>query len=815
MPMASKSLEMDRAFESADGIKGADAKQSGEGFLDQGGDTSEQMVEPKIRKDFADLAYWNATITPNKSGKATVTFPMPDNLTAWKLKAWSVGEGTRVGEGEASAVTAKDVLVRLQAPRFFVEKDEVIISANVHNYLEDEKSVEVSLKLEGPTLEALDELTRTITIPAGGEQRVDWKVRAVAEGDAIITAQALTNTDSDAMQMTFPVFVHGMLKTESYTGTLRSDDQSGKFVVNVPEERRPKETRLEVRYSPTLAGAMVDALPYLLEYPYGCTEQTLNRFLPAVITQRVLQRTGVDLEEIKKKKTNLNAQEIGDPAERAEQWKRYDSNPVYDTTEMQQIVKVHLKKLTDMQNSDGGWGWFSGFGEKSYPHTTATVVHGLQVAKQNDLVLIEGVLENGVKWLEKYQTEQVRLLKRGEAEKPKRPYRKFANNMDGFVYMVLVDAGINNQQMQDYLYRDRTKLSVYAMAMYGLALYNLDVNDRLDMIMRNISQYYVEDLENETAYLKLPQGSPWWSWYGSEIEANAYYLKLLSRIEPNGVKAPRLVKYLLNNRKHSTYWNSTRDTALCVEAFAEYLKASGEDEPNMQLQILVDGNVEKVVAINAENLFTFDGTLVLEGENLSAGDHTVEFRKVGRGPLYWNAYMTNFTLEDPITAAGLELKVRRSVYKLVPIEDAEANVAGSQGQALKQDIEKYKRIELKTGDEVVSGDLLEIELGIDSKNDYEYIILEDFKAAGTEPVEVRSGYIDGANGAYVEFRDEKVAFFMRTLPRGTSSVKYRLRAEIPGTFSALPTYSYGMYAPELRANSNEFKLEIEDREFGE
>src|SRR4029077_1238672 len=107
-----------------------------------------------------------------------------------------------------------------------------------------------------------------------------------------------------------------------------------------------------------------------------------------------------------------------------------------------------------------------------------------------------------------------------------------------------------------------------------------------------------------------------------------------------------------------------------------------------------------------------------------------------------------------------------------------------------------------------SGDLIEIELEIDSKNDYEYILFEDMKAAGFEPVEVRSGYNGNDMGAYMELRDERVCFFARALARGKHSVSYRLRAEIPGTFSALPTVGYAMYAPELRGNSDEIKVKI-------
>jgi len=101
-------------------------------------------------------------------------------------------------------------------------------------------------------------------------------------------------------------------------------------------------------------------------------------------------------------------------------------------------------------------------------------------------------------------------------------------------------------------------------------------------------------------------------------------------------------------------------------------------------------------------------------------------------------------------------------------------------------------------------------LSIQSKNDYEYIIFEDMKAAGFEPVEVRSAYNGNEMGAYMELRDERVVLFVRALARGKHSVSYRMRAEIPGKFSALPTKAYAMYAPELKANSDEIKLKIKD-----
>jgi uncharacterized protein YfaS (alpha-2-macroglobulin family) len=826
-----------------------------------------ETAQPTIRENFADTALWVGALETNSDGLAEVELDMPENLTAWKINVWGMSHGTRVGEGSAEVVTRKNIIVRLQAPRFFVETDEVVLSANVHNYLKTAKEVRVRLELEGDVLEGPESLEKTVEIPADGEARVDWRVKAVKEGEATVRMLALTDEESDAMQMKFPVLVHGMLKTESFSGVIRPDDQKGAFTFTVPEERRPDETRLEVRYSPTLAGAMVDALPYLADFPYGCTEQTLNRFLPTVITQKTLQRMNVNLKEIQEKGANLNAQEIGDDTDRAEQWKRFDRNPVFDEAKLNEMVKAGVNRLTEMQLSDGGWGWFSGWGEHSTAHMTATVVRGLVIAKQNDVAIVPGVIERGVEWLQRHQREQLAMLDNWDREAEKRRVeskdaKPHADNLDALVYLVLTEAqraGASpppapqetdnapeaktptetHRRMRDYLYQDRTQLAVYSLATFGLALHIEESGVRsqesgedkdgtgapskdedqqskiqnpkskmLQMVMQNLSQHVEQDDENQTAWLDLPGGF-WWYWYGSEYEAHAYYLKLLAAHEPTSEVAPRMVKYLLNNRKHATYWNSTRDTALVVEALADYLQASGEADPDLSLEVLVDGKLQKAVEITPATLFTFDNKVVIEGAKLAAGEHTVELRKKGEGPIYFNGYVTNFTLEDDIKAAGLELKVDRRYFKLTPAEKTAA-VAGSRGQAIEQRVEKYDRTGIEHLGELTSGDLVEVELVVDSKNDYEYIVLEDMKAAGFEPVEVRSGYNGNELGAYVEYRDQRVALFCARLARGQHSVTYRLRAEIPGKFSALPTKASAMYAPELKANSDEWKVRIQE-----
>lgn len=768
-------------------------------------------VEPTVRKEFADTAYWTAHLTTDAKGEAEVDFDMPDNLTTWKVKVWSLGHGTRVGEADVEVITSKDLLVRLQAPRFFTETDEVVLSAIVHNYLDAAKQVQVVLEVEGGTLEPLDSPSQTVEVSASGERRIDWRVKVVKAGEAVIRMKALTDQESDAVEMTFPVQVHGILKTESWAGSIRPEQKSSMLTVKVPGERNVDQTKLEIRYSPSLAVSMVDALPYLLRSPHKTSDCTLHRFVPAVIVQNTLKRMNIDIGAVKNKVTNLNAQELGDDKLRAQQWKRFSSNPIFDQKQLDKIVNANLRKITEMQLSDGGWGWLSGYGERSSAHITAQIVHGLQLAQQNGLAIVPDVMTRGTDWLANWQNQQVTLLKNAARIKAnpklKVKYRTSANNLDSLVYMVLVDADVKNDEMKQFLYRDRISLSVYAKAMFGLALHKQADVDKLKMLVSNVRQFIRQDDENQTAWIDAPD-TGWWFWYHNSNEANSYALKLMSKVSPKDPINARLAKYLINNRKNASAWASTRATATAIEALGDYLLASGELTPDMQLEVWLDGRKRKEVKITADNLFTFDNQLVVEGEDLAAGDHQLEIRRTGTGPVYFNAYLTNFTKEASITKAGLEIKVNRKFYRLTEDKDATALVAGSRGQAIDQSVKKYNREELVNFATLQSGDLVEIELEIDSKNDYEYLVFDDLKPSGFEPVDIRSGY--GAKGVYFEFRDERVTFYMRSLSHGKHSTSYRVRAEIPGRFSALPAKGMALYAPELRANSDEAKFVIED-----
>ena len=675
------------------------------------------------RSDFADTAYWNAALeATGTQGVYRVEFKMPDDITGWNVKVWSMCEDGRVAEAACEIATKKELMLRMQTPRFMTEGDELTVSANVHNYSADERRVEASIECEADAVSVISPARQEIALAAGGEARVDWRVKAARPGRAKLVMRAAGGGLADGVEREIEVQEHSIEKTESHFRLLRGgstfprgvfEGETGMKIYRawgfpVPDGVGTNGMSAVVEVYDTLAAAVDKAIPYLKNYEYECTEQTMNRFVPAAVARRLLKSRG-------------RAECLGD---------------------IDELVAHGLKKLEERQNTDGGWGWFWGPLENSYEHMTATVVRGLAAAKSAGVEVSPQMLERGREWLAARQRASLAAIKATEGQRPR------AEDVLTALAMLSVDPGMENEALDEMLSRSydaRLDLPVYAQALLGLALDLRGEIERRDMVARNLWQHLREDAEKGTAWIELGNSDSWWRWYGSDIEAQASALMLFLRTEPHGEAARGLALYLADNRKARTHWTNTRDTALAIEALVEYCEKVEDD-------------------LEAKGLATLR-------------------------PVYVNAYLTYKTAEEPVGAAGLELKVGRAVSR----------------------VEDGRSVPLADGSQVKTGDILEIRLDIDAKNDCEYVLVEDRKGAGFEPVDTASGYKWlGGGYAYVEFRERKTGVFLRELPRGSRSLTYRVRVETPGDVHVLPASVEAMYAPRLRGNSAEARLEAVD-----
>lgn len=684
-----------------------------------------------VRKEFADTAYWNAALeATGTEGVYRVKFKMPEDITTWNIKLWSIGIDGRVAEVATELITKKDLMLRMITPRFFTEKDEVVISANLHNYSDKARQVTASINLKGVEIKG-DTSSKTVSINAGGESRVDWRIKVLNSGKLTARMRVADAELSDGVEKSFDVISHAVEKMESCFKILSSLEKMDcrvyegeealemykKLGFNLPDKNEAKDLRAVVEVSDTLAGAIDKSLDYLKYYEYECNEQTMNRFVPAAAARDVLVARG-----------------FGDRLK-----------------DVDELIEKSLKKLSERQNSDGGWGWFWGSYERSYEHMTATIVRGLAEAERHGVKVPDEVINGGVRWLKTRQKESLKYIKKYKT-------RPWANDVFTAYAILLASDGKADGTMKEMLRRAcdvRLDLPIYAQAILGLAFDLTNEVEKRDTIVRNLKQYLKVDSENATAYLELGNHGYWWCWYGSDFEAQAMALKLFLKVEPTSDATRGLALYLYNNRISRTHWTSTRDTGLAIEALAEYCR-----------------KVEK------------------------------------KNEKYVSGYLTYLTYEEPIKAAGLELKVNRTISRVSEVVE-DLTGRGASGQSLAQKRTKEVLTTLNDGDAVKAGETLEIRVDLESKNDYEYILIEDRKGAGFEPLDGMSGWKNlGGGWAYVENREKKTAIFLREISRGAHSFTYRVRVETPGVIHVLPAKVEAMYAPRLRGNSDEIRINV-------
>lgn len=423
---------------------------------------------------------------------------------------------------------------------------------------------------------------------------------------------------------------------------------------------------------------------------------------------------------------------------------------------------------------------------------TALVLDGLTQAQAAGLAVKPYTFYRGRKFLERW------LL--GQQSPPENPHLtawvlyvlsqpdgKFKTDYDAETSQL---AAKKIQSAMAQLFSAREKLNAYSQSLLALAMWNSNRKDEARVLVRNLENSVLIDEPNQTA--RWRSGAQWWHWWNDDVEASAWALRAILKVDPKNKLAAMTVKWLTQNLR-SNHWRSTKQTANAIYALAEYVRLSKELDVDCTAFVIVNGTTSRSFKITRENALLFDNRFVINDALLRDGDNelTVELR--GRGQIYWSASSEYFSLEEPIRAGGNALHIERRYFKLQRVGD------------------EYSREEIGDGAQLQSGDLIEVELRVEADNDYEYLVFEDLKPAGLEPVALRSGAAwDDGQASNVELRDEKVAFFVDFLSQGAHVLRYQMRAEIPGSFHALPTNGYAMYAPEVRAISDETRIEVKD-----
>jgi uncharacterized protein YfaS (alpha-2-macroglobulin family) len=798
----------------------------------------------RVRSDFRSTVFWQPDVVTDAQGVATVKVKYPDSLTGWQATARVATAGSQFGIGSASTRTKQPLIVRLQAPRFFLVGDQVTVSAVINNNTDQPLRATPELTAEGLSVSGrlVDgklnaSASRDVEVKAQGEARVDWLVSVEHAGAARLRVAARGGAYADAMENNFVAYEHGIEKLVYKSGKLRADEAIVRL--DIPAARRPESTRLTVQVAPSMAVTMLDALPYLIDYPYGCTEQTMSRFLPAAVTAKTLKDLGLSPEAAMSK--------VFGGIEPASA-KATHPDGKRSLEQLDAIIKQSLERLYSMQHEDGGWGWWKD--DESDHFMTAYVVWGLVLARQADVKIDSEALENAVEYLDKELVEEEENLDRQAWLLHALASNHLAEEKDQD------DISEFQTKAFDHLWANREKLNAYTRALLALSAHYYGYQEKALVLIRNLENGVKVDRTPDTSVVQRgAQASDanaiatahwgedgiYYRWSDGGVEATSFALKALLAIDPQNRLVEPVTNWLIKNRR-GAQWSNTRDTAITVLTLNDYLRRSGEAKPEVEYELLVNGQsvitrrLMAADALSAPSLFTIPRELVRDGAN-----EIRLRRKAGNNPLYFAAQASFFSLEEPVKAAGNEIFVRREYFKLV-----------GRPTLLKGYV--YDRVPLRDAEEVTSGDRIQVVVTIEAKNNYEYLLFEDLKPAGFEAVQVRSGeslsarelkesaverkfsaarshalppamrpalassseddngnYTGRTSYVYQELRERKVALFVDSLSQGVWEIRYDLRAEAPGVFHALPMLGQAMYVPEIRCNDDELKVRVIDQ----
>jgi uncharacterized protein YfaS (alpha-2-macroglobulin family) len=505
---------------------------------------------PKLRSNFADTALWQAALELGPDGTVETKLPFPESLTTWRLRAHVITEATQVGDATSEVRTTKDLLVRLQTPRFLVEGDEVVLSANIHNALKTDKRVTAELavpvallryqgaaaKPSGVDQAGKVRLRLQVLVKAGATQRCDWPFQVLKPGQATITVKALTDEESDGLRRTVPILAHGVQQSVAHTGRFGPAEEGEQTVtLAVPQRIDPDETYLEVSVSPGPIGPMLDALPFLIGYPYGCTEQTMSRFYPSIASAEALKKLGTDLEAIGKRRVKSERNRF-----------RHAAVPVFDSAELRRMAEAGLERLYNFQHQDGGWGWWQN--DVSSPYMTAYVLMGLQTARRAGFPVRPAVLERGYAYLltEVEHGGQDSAWESIDQQRHTAAYVAYVLSLGiprkrerSSIFDEEADVKLRKQKHLDAVFRQREQLTPYGQALLALALHQSGESGRARLVLRKLLGTVRHGVRGDTAWLPTSTRT-WWYWWDSDIETNAWVLRATLAIDPRNQVASAL-----------------------------------------------------------------------------------------------------------------------------------------------------------------------------------------------------------------------------------------------------------------------------------
>jgi uncharacterized protein YfaS (alpha-2-macroglobulin family) len=718
-----------------------------------GGGGGEPAVPLHVREEFLDTAYWNAAIVTDTNGQAGVTITLPDNVTSWQIDTRGVTQDTQVGQAEGLTVSTKDLLVRPVTPRFLVISDRALLAAIVHNNTADELEVDVSLQANGFNLDDPQAALQTVSVAAGGRQRVEWWGTAedIESIDLLFVARAGELQDASRPDGgEIPVL--GFTSPQTY-GTSGTMDAGGERleVVSLPRTYDPQGGELRIEMAPTLGAAMMSALEVLEYHPQANIEQLVSSFLPNAQTYQTIQDFGLE-----------------DPGL---------------VTRLELTLDESLAQLIGYQKQDGGWGWWpSG---DSDPFMTAYVMFGLIKAQEAGVGVEPRVSDAAVDYL-------LASLVTPEMISESWQFDRLA-----FIQFVLSEAGAGDLSGVSRLYEEHSRLNPWGQAFLALTLKKLTPGDaRVQTLYSNL----------ESGANRSASGAHWenleegWLNMSTTIQSSAVVLYALTSHDPASPLVADAVRYLMAHRNAQGAWASTYEIAWTLMALSEVMKSTGELSGEFDFSARV--NEAPLIAGEAGGVSQFTpvearvpiNTLYADDPNslwLSRGE--------GLGRLYYNAHLLLHRAVEEAAPLDQGITISRAYYSALgdcqpgdcpPIQSASPGEPVLVRLTLTvPETAYYLLVEdfIPAGAEVLDTSLKTTQ-----------------QVGGEQQFDLSESFANGWGWWYFndpQIRTDRISWGVDVLPAGTYELTYQLVPLLPGEYRVLPARARQLYFPEVQGNS--------------
>jgi alpha-2-macroglobulin len=720
------------------------------------------------------------------------------------------------GSVKREAQSVKELMVRPYVPRFLREGDQAELKVVVNNASDHELKGSLNFDIIDVAtdqsiladfgLSKSDTAGKSFTVAKSGGTNLTFPIKTPSRvGQIAFKVTATSGNFSDGELRPIPILPGRMHLMQSRFITLKDEAKRVMRFDDLARNNDPSliNEQMVVTLDAQLFYSVLSALPYLVNYPYECTEQTLNRFVSTGILSSLYQQYPA-IERMAKdfssRPTQFEKWDAPDPnrkmALEETPWLRMakggDKDPddlinVLDSRIAKAERETALAKLKQMQTSSGGFPWFAG-GPPS-PYMTLYLLHGFSKALEFRVDVPRDMVTRAWNYMHRHYLDDV--------------VKDMVKDDSGWEFVTFINYVLSNypdaswyqgtftpeerKTMLDFSFKHWKKHSPYLKGYLTLTLKRMNRPQDAKLVWESVMDSAKTAEDQGTFWAPEDRG---WLWYNDTIETHAFAIRTDMEIAPKDPKLDGMVLWLFLNKKLN-HWKSTRATAEVIYSLAHYLKTTEQLGIREDATVTV-GNQKTSFVFEPDKYTGKKNQIVITGEKVDPKTtSSITIEKTSKGHMFASATWHFSTERLPEEERGDYLKLTRSYFKRV-----------NTGK-------EFVLQPLREGAALAPGDEVEVHLSLTSKHPMEYVHLRDPRGAGFEPSSNISKHKrDLGISWYEEIRDSGTNFFFEHLPQGEYTFKYRIRAATAGTFKVAPSTVQPMYAPEFAAYSSGASITI-------